>query len=146
MTEITAYKACDGKTFDDEQECFEYESTLESKRTIVYLFKNCVDFLGKDYEVLPIDTEGYFLDNTFYIRFKKVSNEERQKIFGLLGSQFGILYEVQKNKSDNLYYFDGEEHRFQSLSYKIELLKDEISVYENIKNNLITQLELMEEN
>lgn len=136
MIETTTYKALDGKVFCDKEECIEYESALKGKRSTEYLFENCVELLGKSYKLVAKNPNCDFPNETEYIRFKRVSNEEREKLKLFLETHFGI--DIVGDSDDDLYYYDEEECRFQSLSYKIKDLKERLDEYEEIKKQIGT--------
>ena len=61
MEKITMFKAKDGKIFDDEYDCQEYEFKLSAKSIEgeIALF---------DSECLPLPLDGCGVDNAFYVR------------------------------------------------------------------------------
>lgn len=120
--------------FDNKQACIEYESALESKRPLIYLFENCVEFLDEVCESVTKNLNCDFSNETEYIRFKNISSEECEKLKYFLETHFGI--DIMSDSNDDLYYYDEEECRFQSLFYKIEDLKERLDKYEEIKSKL----------
>lgn len=69
MTEITKYIADDGKEFDNEDDCLEYEKGIEIKK--VYGFK-AYDRQGK--EIFPKDYISDMNDFIYDVYFIKVEN------------------------------------------------------------------------
>ena len=61
---VNRYEACDGKRFDTEKECIEYESTLDTKRPLVKSIEHTtcwIPFSGWDME--PDESRLYLIKN-----------------------------------------------------------------------------------
>lgn len=61
MEEITMFRANDGKMFDDEDECYEYEAELAAK-----VVQGQIALFGATYNPLPLAPEQ--VDEAFYAR------------------------------------------------------------------------------
>lgn len=115
-----SFRASDGKIFNNEKDCIEYEN---------YISK--IEALDMNFNILK-DNDRFY--KAYYLTFNEVSSNEYEKILSFLNYQFGI--DIMKDNYDTLYYYDEETNQFQGLSYKINTLKDDLKEYEEIKRKL----------
>ena len=80
MKHISYFEAFDGKQFDDEQECYEYELELKAKTLTEDLF-----FLNSRHDILPLSTAGY--EQAVYVR---VNTEESAQYLEELAVTVGL--------------------------------------------------------
>lgn len=134
MEEIVKYKAFDGKFFDDETECGEYErNALTEKYGISFFDKdfNKISFgLGFSYD---------FIEDIHYVVIKEPS--EGCKVLAEILEYYGICYDYNiLNSNSKIYLYDEEAEwitQFESIYDQIEEeYRKMLSVKEKLENVL----------
>lgn len=122
MTEITKYIADDGKEFDDEDDCLDYERSIKILK--VYGFR-AYDRQGK--EIFPKDyvkNMDYFTYDVYYIKVENIKGwEEFEK---LCNDEFDTyFYDGLDSISENgLYYKDDDYDCWTNWDYEYEKLRN----------------------
>lgn len=125
MKEITKYIAEDGKEFDDEYECREYEIGLSFD-----LYKNVLKLYDKNNNEITLDTlrDCYDFDAICYIVIKeeKAYDWLYDTMYGYYGLTIPKHDDVEKENYNCAFYYDFDYDKWISCKKKIEEHKKEI--------------------
>ena len=122
MKEITKYIADDGKEFDDEDECLDYERGIKIKK--VYGFK-AYDRQGK--EIFPKNYVSDMDDFTYDAHYIKVENIKGWEEFEeLCNDEFGTYCcdGLDSNSELGLYLKDAAHDCWVNWDYEYEKLRN----------------------
>ena len=126
MTEKITYVAIDGREFEDEQECINYEKSLKLNNLC-----RSTTFLDEEFQIMDIKT----LDpqQVFYIY---VNNDDDKNFINeyfnneLCSSPFstGYCQYADLSECSGWFYFDTNQNEWKHF-------ETEVQVYKNMKNN-----------
>lgn len=125
MREITRYIANDGKEFDSEYDCKEYEIKLGSNS-----YKDTLKVYDKDNEEIKLDTllSYYDFDAICFIVIK--SREAYSWLYDSMYDYYGMLLpeydDVEEENFNCAFYYDFDYDKWFSCKKKIEEYKKEI--------------------
>ena len=122
MKEITKYISDDGKEFDDEDECLDYERGIKIKK--VYGFK-AYDRQGK--EIFPKDYVSdmdYFTYDAYYIKVTDIRGWEEFE--ELCRDEFDTYFcdGLEDISETGLYFKDDDHDYWTSWDYEYEKLRN----------------------
>lgn len=121
MTEITKYIADDGKEFDDEDDCLDYERGIKIKD--IYGFKT-YDQYGK--EIFPKDYISDMNDFIYDVYFIKVTNIKGWEEFeNLCYDEFDTcFYDGLEEISETGLYFKDDDSCWTNWDHEYEKLRE----------------------
>ena len=127
------YRAKDGKEFDDEWECEQYEKKCEFKKLP---FKDFIALTYCDKKVEESDMQDWW-DKTYHIFFKTEESVKCfEQAFNICKKYFGETFDEHfyngLPEPNQWYHYDDEEEIYISDEQKIKELQDHIEEYDDI--------------
>ena len=124
------YRAFDGKEFDDEEECLNYELKVKTEN------------FTKSNHLAFFDEEGNRINISIFkalneAEFMSISTENAFEIVERVGNKFCLEY-----PSDcGLWQWDDDHDKWVTVDYKIEELTKILNLYHKIKSTVIKEEE-----
>lgn len=119
------YEAFDGKTFETESACVNYEKEMWANN----LPENTVRFYTMDYQPLPVTVESTY--DVFFIRVNEV-NDKVIEFFKYLEEAGGADLPDIEVHGTGLYQYDTTDDYWQSVEYWIDVRKGQIEELEEL--------------
>ena len=111
MTTRITYIACDGEEFETEQECLEYEKSMDST--------DCLMMFDNDLNVLRDEDQGRNAEYSNYIYI--LDAEKAMKFFKWASINYGYTF-PDNVETGRLYSYDDRSDSWEDMNEKVDML------------------------